>query len=100
MVDKYVTLVMIHMTLLSFLFCCVEIRLHPSATDYEDDFNKWILITSAFITFINYFHVCFGESLGSSDHDQLHFNIKIKSGKNKVKQYSSNFFYKVLMFVL
>ena len=31
-------------------------------------------------------NVVMQEPLGSSDHDQLHFNIKIKSDKTKVKQ--------------
>ena len=31
------------------------------------------------------------EPLGSSDHNQLHFNINIKSDKTKVKQYRRDF---------
>ncbi len=31
-------------------------------------------------------NVVIQEPLGSSDHNQLYFNIKIKSGKSKVKQ--------------
>ena len=31
-------------------------------------------------------NVVIQEPLGSSDHNQLHFNIKIKSGKTKIKQ--------------
>ena len=31
------------------------------------------------------------EPLGSSDHNQLHFNIKIKSDKTKVSRCKSNF---------
>ena len=36
-------------------------------------------------------NVVIQEPLGSSDHNQLHFNIKIKSDKTKVKQYSRDF---------
>ena len=36
-------------------------------------------------------NVVIQEPLGSSDHNQLHFNIKIKSGKPKVKQCSRDF---------
>ena len=32
-------------------------------------------------------NVVIQEPLGSSDHNQLHFNIKIKSDKTKVKQF-------------
>ncbi len=38
-----------------------------------------------------YTNVVLHESLDSSDHNQLHFNIKIKSDKTKVKQYRSDF---------
>ena len=36
-------------------------------------------------------NVVIQESLGSSDHNQLHFNIKIKSDKTKVKQSRRDF---------
>ena len=36
-------------------------------------------------------NVVIQESLGSSDHNQLHFNIKIKSVKTKVKQCRRDF---------
>ena len=36
-------------------------------------------------------NVVIQEPLGSSDHNQLHFNIKIKSGKTKVKQCRRDF---------
>ena len=36
-------------------------------------------------------NVIIQEPLGSSDHHQLHFNIKIKSDKTKVKQCRSAF---------
>ena len=36
-------------------------------------------------------NVVIQEPLGSSDHNQLHFNIKIKSDKTKVKQCRSDF---------
>ena len=36
-------------------------------------------------------NVVIQESLGSSDHNQLHFNIKIKSDKTKVKQCRRDF---------
>ena len=36
-------------------------------------------------------NVVIQEPLGSSDHNQLHFNINIKSDKTKVKQCSRNF---------
>ena len=39
--------------------------------------------------FVN--NVVIQEPLDSSDHNQLHFNIKIKSDKTKVKQYRSDF---------
>ena len=31
------------------------------------------------------------ESLGSSDHNQIHFNIKVKTGNTYKKQWSRNF---------
>ena len=36
-------------------------------------------------------NVVIQDPLGSSDHNQLHFNINIKSDKTKVKQYRRNF---------
>ena len=36
-------------------------------------------------------NVVIQEPLGSSDHNQLHFNIKLKSGKTKVKQCRRDF---------
>ena len=36
-------------------------------------------------------NVVIQEPLGSSDHNQLHFNIKIKSDKTKVKKYRRDF---------
>ena len=36
-------------------------------------------------------NVVIQEPLGSSDHNQLHFNIKIKSDKTKVKQFRRDF---------
>ena len=36
-------------------------------------------------------NVVIQETLGSSDHDQLHFNIKIKSDRTKVKQCRKDF---------
>ena len=36
-------------------------------------------------------NVVIQEPLGSSDHNQLHFNINIKSDKTKVKQYRRDF---------
>ena len=36
-------------------------------------------------------NVVIHEPLGSSDHNQLHFNIKIKSDKTQVKQCSRDF---------
>ena len=36
-------------------------------------------------------NVVIQEPLGSSDHNQLHFNINIKSGKTKVKQCRRDF---------
>ena len=36
-------------------------------------------------------NVVIQEPLGSSDHNQLHFNINIKADKTKVKQYRRDF---------
>ena len=36
-------------------------------------------------------NVVIQETLGSRDHNQLHFKIKIESGKTKVKQYRRDF---------
>ena len=36
-------------------------------------------------------NVIIQQPMGSSDHNQLHFNIKIKSNKTNVKQYRRDF---------
>ena len=49
------------------------------------EYNKYIIVTE----FGD--NVVIQEPLGSSDHNQLHFNINIKSDKTKVKQCRRDF---------
>ena len=46
---------------------------------------------SAALTEKNRDNIVIQEPLGSSDHNQLHFNINLKSDKTKVKQCSRDF---------
>ena len=63
--------------------------LNSTCNQSSEDIRYTIIVLSSQKEFVD--NVVIQEPLGSSDHNQLHFNIKIKSDKTKVKKYRRDF---------